>query len=46
MTYSTKDGAAFGFDALEFLAELSCHTTETCCSWVLGIRAENAPRQL
>jgi hypothetical protein len=25
VTYTTKDGAAHEFDALEFLAALSCH---------------------
>jgi hypothetical protein len=29
VTYSTKDGTAHEFDALEFLATLSCHISRT-----------------
>ena len=29
VTYTTKDGAAHEFDALEFLAALSCHVPKT-----------------
>jgi hypothetical protein len=29
VTYTTKDGAAHEFDALEFLAQLSCHVPKT-----------------
>ena len=29
VTYTTKDGAAHEFDALEFLAALSCHVSKT-----------------
>ena len=29
VTYTTKDGAAHEFDALEFLAQLSCHIPKT-----------------
>jgi hypothetical protein len=30
VTYTTKDGAAHEFDALEFLAALSCHVPKPC----------------
>ncbi|MFN4894763.1 MAG: transposase, partial [Pseudomonadota bacterium] len=29
VTYTTKDGAAHEFDAVEFLAQLSCHIPKT-----------------